>query len=273
MNRRTLGRITAMGGLLVALLVGGVATGEEKQPADVTASVSVPILVYHRFGPTAADRMTTPTAVFEAQLHYLRDHGYTVIQLRQLVDYLLRQAPAPAPPRRAVVITADDGHRSVYTELFPLAVKYRLPVTLFIYPSAISNAAYALTWEQLREMRASGLFDIQSHTYWHPNFRQEQRRLSVVDYERLVTMQLTISRQTITRELGGEVDLLAWPFGIHDPWLMQKAREAGYLAAFTIEPRPATATDDLMAIPRFLLTDGTGVRGFAGILTRPAAGR
>jgi len=32
-----------------------------------------------------------------------------------------------------------------------------------------------------------------------------------------------------------KVDLLAWPFGIFDPWLMAKAAEAGYTAAFTIE--------------------------------------
>jgi Polysaccharide deacetylase len=50
-------------------------------------------------------------------------------------------------------------------------------VTLFVYPSAVSNAAYALTWEQLRELQATGLVDIQSHTYWHPNFREEKRRL------------------------------------------------------------------------------------------------
>jgi peptidoglycan/xylan/chitin deacetylase (PgdA/CDA1 family) len=44
-----------------------------------------------------------------------------------------------------VAITVDDGHLSVYTELYPLILKHRPPVTLFIYPSAISNASYALT--------------------------------------------------------------------------------------------------------------------------------
>lgn len=271
MNRQSIISIVTGCTILLALLAGAVMAGEGEQTGSGNVSSGVPVLVYHRFGPTATDQMTTPTAIFEGQLQYLRDHGYSVIPLRQLVDYLHRKAPAPPP--RAVVITADDGHRSVYTVLFPLAQKYRLPITLFIYPSAISNAAYALTWEQLREMRDSGLIDIQSHTWWHPDFRQEQRRLSAVDYERLVTMQLTKSRLKINSELGSEVDLLAWPFGIHDPWLMQKASASGYIAAFTIEPRPATTSDDPMAIPRFLLTDGTGVRGLAGILARSATRR
>lgn len=271
MNRQSIISIITSCGFLVTLLAGAAMAGEAERAAVGAATPAVPVLVYHRFGLMAADRMTTSTAVFEAQLQYLRDHGYTVIQLRQVVDYLRRQAPAPPP--RAVVITVDDGHRSVYTDLFPLAQKYRLPITLFIYPSAISNASYALTWEQLRQMRDSGLVDIQSHTYWHPNFRTEQRRLSPPNYQKLVEMQLGKSRRKLEHELGGPVDLLAWPFGIYDSWLMQKAGEAGYIAAFTIEPRPATATDALLAIPRFLLTDTTGVRGLAGILTGSAARR
>src|SRR5450756_1904357 len=107
--------------------------------------------------------MTVTTAVFRDQLKFLKDQGYTIIPLNQLVAYLLGKDPPP--PSRAVVITADDGHRSVFTDMFPLVRQYNCPVTLFIYPSAISNATYALTWDQLREMQSSGLFDIESHTY------------------------------------------------------------------------------------------------------------
>jgi peptidoglycan/xylan/chitin deacetylase (PgdA/CDA1 family) len=36
-------------------------------------------------------------------------------------------------PTRSVVITVDDGHRSVYTHMFPLVKQYRVPVTLFVH--------------------------------------------------------------------------------------------------------------------------------------------
>ena len=52
----------------------------------------------------------------------------------------------------------------------PLIERERIPVTLFSYPSAISNASYAMTWEQLAALKATGLFSIESHSYWHPNF-------------------------------------------------------------------------------------------------------
>ena len=89
-----------------------------------------------------------------------------------------------------MVITDDDAHRSVFTEMFPLVMRYHVPVTLFVYPSAISNASYAMTWEQLRQVEQTGLFDIQSHTFWHPNFKVEKRRLAPAEYEQLVDSQL-----------------------------------------------------------------------------------
>jgi len=164
------------------------------------------------------------------------------------------------------VLVADDAHISVYTTAFPLLKKYNAHMTLFVYPSAVSNASYAMTWDQLRELKSTGLFDVQSHTYWHPNFNKERARLAPAEYEKLVHMQFTKSREKLEKELGVTVDLLAWPFGIFDPWLMAKAAEAGYAAAFTIERHAVTRDDPPMALPRFLLTDKDRGKTFEGIL-------
>src|SRR5690349_156680 len=101
----------------------------------------IPILVYHRFGPVVADPMTVRTASFENQLSEIRKLALRVTPLPDL----LRN-----PSAGIVAITADDGHRSVYSEMWPMIERAHLPVTLFIYPSAVSNANYALTWAQLR---------------------------------------------------------------------------------------------------------------------------
>ena len=73
-------------------------------PLTSTAAESfrVPVLLYHRFGATVADSMTTTTPVFEAQMKYLHDNGYKVIPLRQLIDHYSGKAPTPAP--KSVVI-------------------------------------------------------------------------------------------------------------------------------------------------------------------------
>ena len=253
-------RWVVVAALVLTLLPGSPACGESGED-----SLQIPILVYHRFGPLVADSMTVTTPAFESHLQYLSDNGYTVIPLRQLVAYRLGQASPPPP--RSVVITVDDGHYSVYTEMFPLVKQYRIPVTLFVYPSAISNAAYAMTWEQLRELQETGLFAVQSHSYWHPNFKQEKKRLSPKQYEKLVERQLTLSKATLEIKLGIHVDLLAWPFGIYDDELIKKAGEAGYVAAFTLERHRATMSDHIMALPRYLMTNGVKGRVFERLLS------
>ncbi|MSM40831.1 MAG: polysaccharide deacetylase family protein [Geobacter sp.] len=231
----------------------------------------VPILLYHRFGPTVADGMTITTPVFESHLKYLKENGYTVIPLRRLIDWY--QKKAPAPPAKSVVIVEDDAHKTVYADMLPLVKKYRVPVTVFVYPSAISNASYAMTWDQLRELKKSGLFDIQSHTYWHPNFKREKRKLPPAEYAKLVDTQLKKSKDKLEKELGGKVDMLAWPFGLYDDYLLGRAAAAGYIASFTIERRHAGANDSIMKLPRYLLINADQGTAFARILAGTAPKR
>ena len=132
--------------------------------------------------------------------------------------------------------------------------------------SAISNASYAMTWQQLDALRETGLFDIQSHTYWHPNFRTEKRRLPATAYQTFATMQLVRPMTVIERKIGIRPDLIAWPFGIHDDELIGIAREAGYIAGFTLDHRLVTPREHLMALPRFLVTGSPTLRTFASML-------
>ena len=232
---------------------------------------ALPILVYHRFGPSAADSMTVRTSQFEAQLRYLEDNGYHVVSLRSVVDCLhKRRADLPD---KAVAITVDDGHRTVYTDMLPLIQRYRIPVTAFIYPSAISNASYAMTWEQLRQLISTGLFDVQSHTYWHPNFKVEKKRLGSDEYRLLVKTQLEKSRRVLRERLGVDADMIAWSFGIYDDDLVREASAQGYVAGFTIERRAVRDGDDLMALPRYLMVDSLGLRGFSQLIDESTRNR
>lgn len=225
---------------------------------------NVIILVYHRFADTAVDSMTVRIATFEAQLRFLHAHDYHIVPLRDVVAWL--RNPNTVLPEKPVVITVDDGHRSVFDKLLPIVLRDRFPVTLFIYPSAISNASYALTWSQLRTLRQTGWFDIQSHTYWHPNFKVERKRLATADFTPFVRWQLRASRQRIESETGSHVDMLAWPFGIYDDELIALAAEEGYTAAFTLHAGKVGRHARLLALPRFLMTDAYGPRELAHML-------
>jgi peptidoglycan/xylan/chitin deacetylase (PgdA/CDA1 family) len=240
-----------------------------QQPA-APAAFDTSILLYHRFGPVVHDEMTVRTATFRTQVEYLTQHGYQIVPLRTLLSHLLGKGPAP--PARSVVITVDDGHASVFTDMLPIVREYKMPVTLFIYPSAISNASYAMKWDQLAELYRTGFFDIQSHTYWHPNFKTEKRRLSPDAFQSFVTMQFAKPRAVLKSKLGVDADMLAWPFGIYDDELIAKAREAGYVAAFTLDRRPVTPRERILALPRYLVVDSDSGARFASMLPKTASG-
>jgi|WetSurSiteA1Bulk_404760.scaffolds.fasta_scaffold00625_3 peptidoglycan/xylan/chitin deacetylase (PgdA/CDA1 family) len=247
------------------------AWSELKTKEDNLSGNQIPILLYHRFGPVVADSMTIQTTVFESHLKYLMEHNYTVIPLRQLIDFYLKKGPPP--PARSVVIVADDGHKSVYIDMFPLIRKYRIPVTLFLYPSAISNASYAMTWDQLREMKNSGLVDFQSHSFWHPNFIKDKKRLKEAEYEKSVTMQMRKSKEKIEKELNVKVDMFAWPFGLYDEDLIKTAVKWNYRAAFTIERRHTSSRDNIMTLPRYLMTNSDRDKSFEMLLRGNASQR
>jgi peptidoglycan/xylan/chitin deacetylase (PgdA/CDA1 family) len=267
MNRRFLWRLSPLARCLTAAIALAVVQEQPNsahQPAP--AAVEASILVYHRFGPVVHDSMTVRTATFRSQLDYLKEHNYPIVPLRTLVNHLLGKGPAPPP--HAVVITIDDGHASVFSEVLPFIRENRVPVTLFIYPSAISNASYAMTWDQLRELSRTALFDIQSHTYWHPNFKTEKRRLSADAYRSFVTMQFNKPRTVLRDRLAVDATMLAWPFGIYDDELIATASQSGYTAGFTLDRRAVTPRDRLMALPRFLVLDSDSGSRFVSMLPR-----
>lgn len=257
---------------IIAVMLGVGLFASDRQQTSAThaqpapAAVGTSILLYHRFGPVVKDEMTVRTETFRAQVEYLKQHGYQVVPLRSVVSHLLGKGPAP--PAHSVVITVDDGHASVVTEMLPIVREFKMPVTLFIYPSAISNASYAMKWDQLAELSRTGLFDIQSHTYWHPNFKTERKRLAPDAFQSFLTMQFTKPRTVLKNKLGVDADMLAWPFGIYDDELIARAGEAGYVAAFTLDRRPVTARERILALPRYLVVDRDSGARFAAMLPK-----
>ena len=205
---------------------------------------TVSILTYHRFNPDHAPGATTVTTrTFAAQMNRIAALGIPVVPLRALFD-------GTTLPPRAIALTADDGHRSVFTEMFPILKAHHFPATLFLNPPGLGQGSY-LRFPELLEMQATGLVDCAPHTTSHPHFTTERARRSPEAFTAYLRHELEDSRASLRNRLGGPQDLLAWPFGIHDPTLEAAAQAAGYTAAFALGGRAAPADAPKFAIPRY----------------------
>lgn len=141
----------------------------------------VPVFVYHSISPDW----------FEPQLQYLQANGYQTLSIDQFYQCI---AGSKSVSRRSVLLTVDDARSSFWRFAFPLLKKYNMRATLFVIPGRTleadkcrknledvwSNRAKMeeireldsedrtlCTWPELREMYASGLVSIESHTLFH----------------------------------------------------------------------------------------------------------
>jgi len=114
------------------------------------------------------ERYTVSTEAFRQQMDALEAHGYEVVPLADVVDYLTgRRATLPA---RSAVITVDDGWRSTTTEIAPELAKRDWPFTAFVYPRVVEqheHHPFNLTWSEIDALVKGGV-DVESHTYSHP---------------------------------------------------------------------------------------------------------
>ncbi|HVO83148.1 MAG TPA: polysaccharide deacetylase family protein [Syntrophobacteria bacterium] len=192
---------------------------------------TVPVLCYHQFSETEIDKMTVTRSAFEKQMRFLKDEGYNVIGLDQLLDFIDFKGQLP---RKAVVITIDDGWRSTYDIAYPILKQYGYPATLFVYTDLIVGSAKTLNWDLIREMSLNGI-DIQCHTKTHSDLNRKANQQSMRDYFESVERELTESAAVIRNKVGKQVTYLAYPYGETNSLVVAVAKKLGYRGAFTVE--------------------------------------
>ena len=194
---------------------------------------TVPILCYHQFSNgRSTDPMIMPRESFIAQMEYLKNNNYNVITLADLEGFL--KASRPIPPR-SVVITVDDGFRSAYDIAYPILKSYGFRATFFIYTDFLGGGR-SLTWPAINEMRASGMIDIQSHSKSHTSFSPADGEMeSNAAYAARIRPEISPPKATLERQLGSEVNHLAYPYGDTSRLAVQLLGEGKFTLAVTVE--------------------------------------
>jgi peptidoglycan/xylan/chitin deacetylase (PgdA/CDA1 family) len=183
------------------------------------------ILYYHRVGADIAATPVAPMNVtpprFREQLSGLLDRGYHFASLQAVLDKTERGEPIPP---KTVVVTFDDGYRSVYRNAWYVLRELEIPATVFLatayigsvdpFPfdpwgrdhrsTAASEGWLPLTWDQCAEMARSDLIDFGTHTHTHEDFRSRPDELAV---------DLRTSIEVMEERLGERPRLFSFPFG------------------------------------------------------------
>jgi len=218
----------------------------------------VPILVYHNVAPQAKGRLVIAAATFEQQMRYLKREGYRVVRLADFVAWtrLERQLP-----KKAVVLTFDDGYRAFLDYAYPVLKELGFPATLFVYTDYVGAGRNALSWEDLKALAAEG-FDIEAHSKTHGDLQRAAHE-SEPHYAQRMQAELGEPLRLFMRNLGRPTPLLAFPYGRADEALLVKVREQGYLAAFTVRREGSPAFVSPLLIPRSQIYSDMTLEDFA----------
>jgi hypothetical protein len=132
--------------------------------ARVTSLAKIPVFVFH----------DVTIDSFEPILRFLSDNRYATLTAD---EYTERQVRGERGQEREVLLTFDDGLKSLYTVAYPALKRFDLKAVAYIVsgitpqddgscdPEAGERAL--CSWRDIREMHDSGVLDIQSHSMYH----------------------------------------------------------------------------------------------------------
>ncbi len=212
----------------------------------------VPILNYHHFASECDPPLCMSASAFDLQMKYLKENGYRSISMKELLTFLNYQSPLP---RRSVVISIDDGYKSVYDIAVPVLTKYGFTATLFIYTDFVGASRNAMSWDQLRELKEAG-FEVGSHTLSHADLTLQFEGEDDDTYISRIERELIVSKEIIDKELAQNTQSLAFPFGRYDARTLTISERAGYQIAASVKSGSNPFFADPLALRRNqILTD------------------
>jgi peptidoglycan/xylan/chitin deacetylase (PgdA/CDA1 family) len=243
----------------------------------------VTIVTYHRLDPETADR------------HFaLLQRLYTPISLQAYLD-ARREGLLHRLPARSLIVTIDDGHKSV-ARLKPVLERRRMPVTVFLCSDFVDTTrrfwflAPGLAPDlcqrlkvlpddlRLQTLRQNGFdnsveygerdgltlaevrelsphVDFQSHSVTHPILP-----MCGVDKAR---DEIARSRRELERKLETTINAFAYPNGSYGEREALLTRDAGYECGLTMDPGFNREATPLYGLKRFAVPDDCGVHELA----------
>lgn len=205
------------------------------------------VLMYHRFGDSRFPSTNTTIDQLDAHLALIREGGFVVWPLPEIVDALLTGQPLPP---RTLGITVDDAYLSLFETGWPLFKEQHVPITVFVATDLLDgNSPDYMSWSQLQSMVAAGV-TIGGHSASH-------RHLALLDAA-AIRGELDRSNTRLREELGQAPTLFAYPYGEYSLAVIDAVQAAGFKAAFGQHSGTVHEAIPLFELPRFALNEAYG---------------
>ena len=215
---------------------------------------SLAVLMYHYFydesaSETAKNSNWMSISKFEEQLKYLKENNYYYPAWQEVADFADGKIDLP---QNSIVITMDDGHKSVFNLAIPLLDKYNIPATAFVITSKFDT-------NNLEKYKDSTI-DFESHTN---NMHRGGGTIGHGGIFPALSLEEGVADlKTSIEKLGGNSGALAYPYGDCTERTMKAAEQAGFKVAFTTVNKKVKPGMDKFELPRVRMYSDITLNGF-----------
>ncbi|HSR65773.1 MAG TPA: poly-beta-1,6-N-acetyl-D-glucosamine N-deacetylase PgaB [Xanthomonadaceae bacterium] len=280
---------------LVALLAGCLLLAHAAIGACAEPPVKLTVLSYHEIAEPgdALDRTYAVTpANFAAQMQWLRETRHHFVSLGDVLADAAGKRPLPAD---AVLVTFDDGYRSMYANAFPVLKAMHIPTVVALVGSWLEPKGGTvdfdgkpiprdelLSWQEIRALLRSGLVEVGSHTWnlhrgipGNPQGNLEpaattrawlsgaHRYEDEPAYRRRVAADLRRNNALLEAKLGVVPRVVVWPYGRYNAEATRVAKSLGMPVGLSLDDGPDTARTPLSALRRVLVMGSMSVADLA----------
>lgn len=220
---------------------------KEEQPLLQNHAI---ILSYHHIGEELYPEQNLSVEQFKNHIAFLQSEGYNILPLP---DIIAAFKSGKSLPEASVAITFDGIYRSTYDNAMRVMLDAGMPFTIFIpgdMADPSSKSTRYLSWSEIRTLARNKNVTIGAmpakpiHLYNTDNN----------EYLRLINKSV----MDIQKRTGKRPQYLSYAFGEYNAALLDNLSNGGFEAGFAMHSAPASTTSNIMALPRYIMTEGFG---------------
>ena len=207
------------------------------------------VMMYHSVRDPASVRDHTSditVSEFRRHIRYF-DRAFEIVDLAAIQD--------PAPSRKQIALTFDDGYRDFYTNVLPVLHEFDVPATVFVITGFLDNANPreqvmntghlfdTLTSDQVRELADDPLVTVGNHTRTHHDVGSHDRR-------DIIESEVLGAKRDLETRFGIEPDRFCYPNGGYNETSVDVVGSSHAVATMDESMRPLVGNEHPALIPR-----------------------
>lgn len=212
----------------------------------------LPILMYHFFydetlGEVGIDNNYMEIHAFEEQMKYLDDNDYYFPSWQEVADFVDGKITLP---KKSVVVTIDDGHKTFLRLALPIIQKYDIKVTSFL----------VTRWFEKSTIKSlKNIVNCESHTH---NMHRKGCTGGQNGIFRCINYDLGLADLKQSIDLLDSNEAIAYPFGDVTNNVIAITKAANFKVGVTTLPGKAKQGMDRYQLPRVRMSKGITLDAF-----------